>query len=539
MTWRRGLTFFIRWIAWGFLSLLLGYGCYIINSLHTDFPSLYHPDEDGKIEQLLSGERNYKHPQLMLEAALLVLPVDANQTDPELLMAHERIVSAMFVAGAVVLLAWTGAIVAGPMGFFAVAILAGLCPPLLEAGHYLKEDASLIFGMACVLCAGAAFARTRRAMSVIGMATLLGAAAGIAASAKYCGVAFFALALLLVIVRLWRRPFWIGSIALLLLTAAAAGTWAGINYRAIDGWSDFTPVLAEEFDHSTTGHRGVALDQPNGYFLHVVLEETPWPVLALACAAPFAWLLQRRPTLFGPWLVVSIGGYLLMLALSAIAFNRYALPATVMTYVLAGLGLVWLVRLDAFDARFTGHIRLIPTSLWAHLDRFLCQPISARFAVYVIGVGSLAGVLGVRAADVNRQFADDSRDALREWVNTALPPGTRIATDEYAQLFGERAPLPSLRTQAQVYRQMWAADFGSIASLQGMGIQYVVVVSTSIDRFFSPYTHAEPGDEAWFTQRKGFYEDLAAHYPVAWQRIAKCPLHEFVNPDIRVYRISP
>ncbi|MGN6725937.1 MAG: hypothetical protein ACTHLZ_08470, partial [Tepidisphaeraceae bacterium] len=36
-----------------------------------------------------------------------------------------------------------------------------------------------------------------------------------------------------------------------------------------------------------------------------------------------------------------------------------------------------------------------------------------------------------------------------------------------------------------------------------------------------------------------FYTDLAAHYPIAWQHVAAHPLHEFVNPDIRVYDIRP
>ena len=40
---------------------------------HNNFPFYYHTDEPGKVEQVISGEHNYRHPLLMINATDLVV----------------------------------------------------------------------------------------------------------------------------------------------------------------------------------------------------------------------------------------------------------------------------------------------------------------------------------------------------------------------------------------------------------------------------------------------------------------------------------
>ncbi|MGN6505906.1 MAG: hypothetical protein ACTHM6_10120 [Tepidisphaeraceae bacterium] len=544
MTFKKGCFILGGAVFWAAVCVVLWFGVLKLNTIHNDFPLDYHPDEGSKAEQLVTNTRNYNHPQLMLEAALLVMPKLTPPMDYDDVTKQARVVSAMFVASAVVLMALAGAVTAGPMGFVAVAICTGLCPSLIQAGHYLKEDASLVFGMACVILVGALFARARRGFTLMVLALLLGAACGVAASGKYCGVVFLPLALLLVVMHLAKRPFWIGAAVVVLIILTSAAVWSGINYRVFGNWDGFVNGFSRESEHSATGHSGVALERPSPHFVDVVWDECVTPIAVLLVIAPFAWLLQRRADCLGPWLILAMAGYLGMLSMNAIPFVRYALPATVIAYMLGGLGLAWIARLTPF-ARPWRRDRPKPIAFEPEFDPLPSRPgLGGRWplprvgtTLFLLGLIPLTIVLGARAADVNAQFGNDSRDALRAWVRT-LPPGTRIAADGYTALNGRYGP-PELQTPATVMRRMWAAEAGSVAMLQRMKIDYVAVASSSDDRFFGAYTHGEPGDESWYVRAHVFYTDLAMHYPIAWQHVAAHPLHEFVNPDIRVYDIRP
>ncbi|HEX8913021.1 MAG TPA: hypothetical protein VF796_11725, partial [Humisphaera sp.] len=84
------------------------------------FPAGYHPDEPGKGLQVLQNRRNYRHPQLLLEAstvaarvagAIVPVPADADPEDAAVVVPVQRVVevgrdvSAGFAAAAVGLLA--------------------------------------------------------------------------------------------------------------------------------------------------------------------------------------------------------------------------------------------------------------------------------------------------------------------------------------------------------------------------------------------------------------------------------------------------
>src|SRR5690349_13521518 len=73
--WERGtLVWLLNGIAVLALSLGLWALCLNIYKLHNDFSTYYHPDEHTKGEQIVEDRRNFNHPQLMLEGALLLMP---------------------------------------------------------------------------------------------------------------------------------------------------------------------------------------------------------------------------------------------------------------------------------------------------------------------------------------------------------------------------------------------------------------------------------------------------------------------------------
>ena len=53
--------------------------CFVLNTRHNRFPYYYHPDEPGKVEQIMEGRWNLHHPPLLL--ALTKLCVRAPLTE--------------------------------------------------------------------------------------------------------------------------------------------------------------------------------------------------------------------------------------------------------------------------------------------------------------------------------------------------------------------------------------------------------------------------------------------------------------------------
>ena len=103
-----------------------------------------------------------------------------------------RSFSAACAGGSVIALSLLGFALNGWIGLVAVAVIVGLCPPLLVHAHYLKEDTALVLGFALTALAGHNFVqRCReegpRRWRYVRPALFLGAAAGIAVSSKYLG----------------------------------------------------------------------------------------------------------------------------------------------------------------------------------------------------------------------------------------------------------------------------------------------------------------------------------------------------------------
>ncbi|MDB5292005.1 MAG: 4-amino-4-deoxy-L-arabinose transferase and related glycosyltransferase of family-like protein, partial [Phycisphaerales bacterium] len=135
---------------------------------HNDFPAYYHDDEADKAAQITRNDRNFNHPQLMLECAQIAAA--ATHTPPEIQPTVEigRATSAALAALGVAAMALAGFRLYGFPGLIVTALAVGLCPALLVYAHYMKEDASLIAGVGlCVLAAQVAWSRRGRAVDVL------------------------------------------------------------------------------------------------------------------------------------------------------------------------------------------------------------------------------------------------------------------------------------------------------------------------------------------------------------------------------------
>src|ERR1700723_500246 len=73
-------------------------GSFFLNTRHNSFPYGFHPDEPSKADQILSGYRNFLHPQLMLEVAQHALNWSRTPRDIQGATELGREVSAVFAA---------------------------------------------------------------------------------------------------------------------------------------------------------------------------------------------------------------------------------------------------------------------------------------------------------------------------------------------------------------------------------------------------------------------------------------------------------
>lgn len=515
---RRWGTILFQAASWGLCSVLLLWLAVGIFMRNNRFPVMYHPDEWTKAQQILQDERNFNHPQLMLEFAQWLMR--QRGLEPRLMYRDEvvfqgRDSSGVLAALAVVLLGWAGFVIAGWKGFALMGLVSALCPQLLAHARYFKEEPSLCLGVAAVILAGAMMCRWRHWAWQGLLSGLMGSAVALAASGKYAGIVMVIPAIVLVVMLNIRRWYLI-PIFLILLSGAGWETWKQINWRAVQDWDGFVEGFRRESEHATTQHTSVTLSRPTAYFVDLMWQDTMGHIKVMSVLVPAAWLLTRRrkgvsdPLMtFSFWVVLTGSIYAFAVSLSVIPFYRYILPSTMLLYGVGALGVIlW--------------IRMIESRPLRHL-------------VAGTAIAALAVCQTNRVKDFDHQFMNDSRDTLVRWVYDNLPVGTLIVADGYTELNRSNRNW----TPARVIRPQFAADAGSIPDLVSRGVQYVAIASSSFDRFLSPHTRPAPGEQADFFRRKAFYESLFAHYPVVWKQQARHPMHTFTNPDIFVFQIRP
>ncbi len=523
-------------------------GCMWMYTVHNAFPYQYHPDEGGKGSQVLSpdGERNFNHPQLLLEATHWVIELRGVPHDNQRAVEAGRLVSATCAALAVVALSLCAYLATGLPGLIAVTPVVALCPFLYAHTHFMKEDAALVFGIAiATLGARLMWDWGRRPVLMWIAVVVLATGFATATSAKYVGAGTAALAVL-ALGFAPRRNFPVAMMRPIVFLSYGLFLVLLINHRAIRKWDAFTDGLDREIDHSLSDHAGLTMSQPNGFALDSLLIESPNYVLITAAigltisliwwpgwiGSMRAWFarrvhanrssdppvprdaLNRRPMLgWDRCMWIFAGLFLLLVSYGVIPMPRYALPVVVLVAMLSGVGAARLGQL--IGRRW---------AIWGVPVLFACVTI---------------GVQGPKIASYIKQTGDDGRQRLRDFLRTDAMRGSVVAADFYC---GLNAPpyngiSDDLYQRVQVRSFYISSDRGTLERLRGQGVTHVAVTPWNYERYFDTHVFPTPEFRYQYGQLRTFYKRIAKEGTLVWANEPKHPIRSYTNPPIQLYDI--
>ncbi|MCX7869036.1 MAG: hypothetical protein N2322_03700, partial [Terrimicrobiaceae bacterium] len=338
----------------------------------------------------------------------------------------------------------------------------------------------------------------------------LGAACGVAVSAKYAG----AIAWVLPLAAAWRcrRP----TAALGAACAAGAVVALAINWPALAAWGDFSEGLSREAGYAMAGHKGLTRDVPHGVYGAVFREVTNpavWVLLVVYAAGLVRAVARGCWRERGPELALAgfLTLYILVLSFSPKTHHRYFLPVTGVLLALAASG----------------------------AGRLIAASGARRLAGAGLGLAAL-GWSAAGSADVLAAFSKDTRGELVEFIEANLPADALIIQDKRVGLTSRSSPRPdsSGREIAQaVEGKLFAADVASLETLRRRGAVYVAVSEGDFGRFFLQTHRPREQDRADYERRKAFYEELFREGELIWSR--KAGRLPYLQPDIRLYRLPP
>jgi hypothetical protein len=492
-----------RWLllVW---SLALFAVCLVLHTRDNGFPFFYHPDEPGKVEQVLAGDWNFHHPMLLLSttrAAVDLAHVPRREQD---VVQAGRWVSAGFMAVAVVAFsllayAWRG----WPAAFAAGGALAGH-HQLYELAHYLKEDSALLAGLALTFLMLLACWWRPNLVRV----TLLGIACGLAVSGKYLGVVALGLALPV----LWRVPERRG-VRLAVFAGAVIVTFALVNVPLLLHLGTFRESLGREMEFVVKGQRGMTRSVPHAQYWNVFIDNTTpaiWLLLAVFLHA--RWRERRELSLPEIVIIAFPFAYALALSFSPKTNDRYFLPATAGFALLAALGTMDLAH---------------------HFQRGTPRRRALVLAVLLLVGGQMPSLIRYAHA-----FAHDDTAELIEWLHEKVPPAAVIAKDNRIAL-----PDPARKKDAarvgviaqKVIGARFVADLGTVEELQAKGVNYLAVSESDYGRFFLKGLRPQASERDDFDRRKAFYESLLREGDLVFERDRGTVI--YLHPGIRVYRL--
>lgn len=494
-------------------AVLLWTGCWKLHTRHQQFPFFRHPDEPGKVEQVLKGDWNFHHPMLLLTASKLAVQIFDVPRQEQKIVEAGRSVSAAFTALAVVALSLLAYLWRGALAAFTTGVVLSLHHQLYELSHYMKEDSALLMGVAFTLLAATWFSLRPSSWR----AALLGGACALAISGKYVGIVMLAVAVPV----LWRardanRARRIGIFCMALVAILAA-----VNLPLITNTTTFGKSLAREMDYVVYGQRGMTRNIPHAQYWNVFLDNTTpaiWLLLLLFLVARWR---QRHELTAIEWSVIAFPFlYAVALSFSPKSNDRYFLPATAVFSFLAVLGVE--------DAA-------------ALVSRRAPQRVLLAVLALILIALQITGWSRTRPGwwHYDLAFQHDDIEELVTWLRTSLPPEAVLATDNRVGLPDARkkkyrtraAPLPQ-----RILRDRFVADLGSLAELRGQGVTHVIVSESDYGRFFLESLRPQKAEETNFLRRKTVYEEIFREGKRLWARPRGTVI--YLHPGIEVYGIQ-
>jgi hypothetical protein len=487
--------------------------CFVLYTRHNDFPYTYHPDEGGKVFQILKHTRNYHHPLLMLTTTEWVVRLTRVAHSPQAVAVAGRSVTAMFAAASVVALAllaweWQG-LAAG----WCAGLVLTFASDLFKTAHYFKEDPALLLGLTLSLLAAEGWRRQPSREHL----RSLGIACGLALSGKYLGIVAPLAALLLV-----AGPAECGGMSrrerLKGFGAAFGLTFLAINLPLLCHPLNPFRSIGNELFGVVTSRQGLTRSIPHGIYFSDLAYSIVLPVFIFAgchLAHMIATARRRSAVEWSATLFPIV--YFTLLSFSPKTADRYLLPVTVLLTFLAVLG----------AAEFASLLSL-------SLPRL--RPL-VRVAALFAATGWILHASFPQFAQCYAAYQHDDRVELAAWLTAHAPAGARVAEDHRVNLAPPAAGRESGAPQiAQtVLDHEFAADLGTLEELRAQGVEYVAVCHGAYDRFFSKDLRPLAADRATYERRREFYRQLFAETKLVWER--PMGLVGYLQPGLRLYRI--
>lgn len=477
-----------------------------------------HPDEFGKVRQLVKGERNIHHPMWMLTTADFARRALLRGGDKRNFQ-KVVVVGRWLTAGAAALAAAALALLAARQYGLAAGWLAGLLTLsnslLFELAHYFKEDPWLAAGLA--FTALALHFHQRKPDNIrLGW---VAAAAATAAAGKYLGFAV----LPFVIASFWKQP---GVTApgdrrrrLTRFFLIFSGVWLALNYWVLKTPGKVFESLNEEMEKA---YGNEMLDHGSHilqFYRNLQSGNGGWMVPALAGLWVLFALLHRRRIPAAEWTLAGVSLlFFIILSFTPKVSERYYLPIATSLCYFAVAGVM----------------------AWASQFRWKSPRWVAAVLVLTAGIFQAQATLKSWGG-----FKSDDREQLQNWITANLPADAVIAQDDAVNL-------PELERLAKKHEGREALEqkvigarklvtLGGIRGMRAMGVTHVAICYRIYGRYLDGTLNVADGDGGGAAIRD-LYQTLVQKGHILWEM----PLGEnpYLQPglsliDIRGIEIPP
>ncbi len=424
---------------------ILSFAIYVINN---DFPLYFHADEIKKLNFVLHGEQDFKHPILLLQLARLV-NVFFREVDHQSLMIICRTVSAIATVGIVI----AGFFIARHVlqkeyDWFATILIAS-SPIIVVHAHYFKEDMVFTASAMFTLLFYIKFLQHQTRKHLIWLCV----ATGFALSAQYKAVLLIPLILLYPLLdhRIDRQNIYK---RLFIMTGGAMVIALAVNFPAITNPEQLFWGISKETGHLSYGHTIKIYPLPQFFSFHLLNSLLPGltaPVLALGIFGLVSAILRWRIISTGyRVLIVYILIYYFAHELTPMkpspGFVRYMVPVSPPLIIFSVSGLI-----------------LIRNFLCSSSVSKFITPLSATLLIAVVSFPVYKSVMLISNFNL-----DDTRIAAFQWLSERKEEG-----EVY---FGKQTLLPNKQSG-----RIYTLDEARLDNLRSAGFKYAVASSFGYD----------------------------------------------------------
>jgi len=490
-------------LARGLLLLILFVTVLRLDTLHNDFHWGYHNDEPSKVDQVKTGERNLRHPPLMLTLTNFVVNVGGFSNESQRIVEVGRFLSALSMGLALVLMADLLWVRIHPMAALGWACVAPFHAGFFEVGHYFKEDSFFLLGIALVLRCSDFFLSKQSLAGALG----LGLALAFLAGTKYVGwllVFFVVLQLLL---------FSQASTTLKVKCLGAFTLGLILVYGpALTRLDILQLFLKDEAGLLLSGDYGAGWQVPHGLYWKQLVDDFSLPLIVVGLSSYMVGVVILK--IRGYWLMPSvILTTMFLLAWTSKYSERYLLPVLLMVMAMIIAGPVLMV--------------LVIFKKWPQL----------KFKSLALGLAVFVPSLFLFKDNVSdftqcyEGFQKDSRKELVQWVKTNLKSEQVVLAQDTLAKFYE----PEL--SKKVWSSYFVADLGTWEELRALGVTHVIISFDVYHRYVNLKRQMKQQESAEFVRRRQFYLKALSEGRVLWSSPNHNP--KALHPGLKLIALNP